>query len=181
MAVNLTRVSPIGKIAGALLDIVTTVSTLSLADAFASRSTNAASVAEIPAADVATKLSPSGTTRFGLAWSVTVTTVVAVPLFPAASVAENTTVVGPSGKSSGASLETETDPSTLSLAVALCKNTDIESLLAGVPAASIAAKVAEAGAATTGGTASNGGVPPPDPPPDPPPHAVRKKAETTTR
>ena len=169
--------SPIGKIAGASLESVTAVSTLSLADAVANSSTSTASVAAIPAADVATKLASAGAIRTGAAWSVTVTIAVAVPVLPAASDAEKTTVVVSRGKTSGASLVTDTEPSTLSFAVAACKNAAIAPPLAGVPAASIAAKVAEADAVTTGGTVSVGGVSPPEPPPQ----AVRKQVAAIIR
>ena len=55
------------------------------------------------------------------------------------------------------------------------------SLVAGVPVASTAAKVAELGAVTTGEVVSGAGVSPPEPPFDPPPQAARKNVATATR
>jgi hypothetical protein len=85
---------------------------------------------------------------------VTVTVELAVPVFPAASVALNVTVVVPRGKTLGALLVGVKAPLTSSSAVALARKDAIEPCVFGVPAASTAATVIGEGGVTTGGVVS---------------------------
>ena len=79
------------------------------------------------------------------------TVAVAVPVSSLESVAENVTVVGPRGKTVGASFVIAViTPSTLSRAVAPMRKAAMAESVAGVPLASTAATVISAGGVTTG-------------------------------
>src|SRR5205814_9916286 len=107
-AVNVTVVTPRGKIPGALLDTATEPLTLSLAVGIGHTS-------DAPDGPVCSTVVGGGTPlNVGGVVSTTVTIVVAVALLPAASRAVNVTVVGPGGKIAGALLETATEPLQLS-------------------------------------------------------------------
>ena len=112
----------------------------------------AASVAGVPEASTAATVMAAGAVTTGGVWSATVTIAVVLPVLPAASVAENVTVVSPTGNWAGALLVmTAMGPSTMSLAVAPARKATMAASVAGVPEALTAATVMSAGAVTTGG------------------------------
>ena len=81
---------------------------------------------------------------------MTVTIALALTELPAASVAVNSTVVSPIGNVAGASFDTVTAASTLSLAVACVKNSTRAVSLAAIPSADDATKLLSAGADRVG-------------------------------
>ena len=112
VADHVTVVVPTGNEAGALLVGVSMPSTTSTAVAIPRAIADNGPVASTDTAGGAVTTGGVASTRF------TVTSCVAVAVFPAASLALYVTVVTPTGKVGGASLTTLTAPSTRSMAVA---------------------------------------------------------------
>src|SRR5207248_3123615 len=103
----------------------------------------------VPSGDVAAATDSVGTLRSGAVVSTTSTSKLALPVLPLASVAEQVTVVAPSGNGSaeeGAQL-VPTVPSTRSVADA--------SMFTAAPAADVASAVSPKGTVTAGGVVSS--------------------------
>src|SRR3990172_7037879 len=111
VAVKVTVVVPSGKTAGALLTTVGAASQISVA-------VGKGTVTGVPSRLVCSTRMGAGTFEItGAVVSTTVTLVVAVAVFPEASVAVKVTVVVPSGKTAGALLTTVGAASQISVAV----------------------------------------------------------------